>query len=281
MNICHQSTISADPAPWNATVVRDVTEVVSNTAVNAEYWHLVALCGEIAAGAQPGQFFQLLCPQPLDEKPFLRRPMSLYHADPERGRVEFLYKATGAGTRGLSTLKSGDSLDIVGPLGVGFTIDSSWRNIVLVGRGAGLATLVPIASVARRQGASVTAVFSARHPDLIVSEDVLRNLGASVIAVTDAQSTSDPTTVEEILRELIRGLRCDALFTCGSARLMRVQQALSREFNIPAQAALEEQMACGLGHCYCCVRNFNAESQIVSRRICTEGPVFDLREVML
>src|SRR5215471_13708956 len=134
------ATPSAAPrAPWKPSIVAELARVVTNAPVNAEYRHLVVDCSEVAASAEPGQFFQLLCPHPAGEQPFLRRPMSLYGADPVKRQVEFLYKVTGAGTRGLDTIKPGDRLDIMGPLGTGFRLDRKWRHIVAVGRGAGLA----------------------------------------------------------------------------------------------------------------------------------------------
>ena len=63
-------------------------------------------------------------------------------------------------------------------------------------------------------------------------------------------------------------------------RLMRVQQRLAREFDLPGQVAMEQQMACGLGLCFCCVRDFNIEGEIMQRRVCWEGPVFDLMEAL-
>jgi dihydroorotate dehydrogenase electron transfer subunit len=266
--------------PWKASVVAELAEVVFNTAVNAEYRHLVVGCSETAAQAVPGQFFHLLCPPTSGEHPFLRRPMSLYGVDPAKRQVEFLYKVTGAGTRGLAALEVGDRLDIMGPLGIGFRLDPSWRHIVAVGRGAGLATLAPLARAARQNGTRVTAVFSARRPELIVSGDLFHRYDAEVIAVTDAQSTSGPANVERVLRRLIADGRCDALFTCGSSRLMGVLQRLAQEFDLPGQVALEQQMACGIGLCHCCVRDFNVNGEIVSRRVCWDGPVFDLMEAL-
>ncbi|OJV08067.1 MAG: dihydroorotate dehydrogenase electron transfer subunit [Bosea sp. 67-29] len=257
-----------------------MAEVVRNEPVNAEYRHLVVSCSEAAAQAQPGQFFQLLCPQPAGEQPFLRRPMSLYGADPAERQVAFLYKVTGAGTRGLDTLRTGDRLDIMGPLGVGFRLDPRWRRIIAVGRGAGLATLAPLARAAKANGTEVTAIFSARRPELLVSVALFERHGAEVIAVTDSESTSGPANVERILRREIAERGCDAFFTCGSSRLMRVQQRLAREFGLPGQVAMEQQMACGIGLCYCCVRDFNRDGEIVSRRVCWDGPVFDLMEAL-
>ncbi|MDB5566367.1 MAG: dihydroorotate dehydrogenase electron transfer subunit [Tardiphaga sp.] len=267
-------------APWTPSVVGEIAEVISNDCVNAEYRHLVVRCGAVSASAQPGQFFQLLCPHSDGAQPFLRRPMSLYGADPVRGEVEFLYKIAGAGTRGLATLGAGDSVDIMGPLGAGFTLDPSLRHIVAIGRGAGLATLAPLAKAAKANGTRVTAIFSARRPELVLSVDLFTGQGADVIAVTDSEGTSGPAHIERILRGLIAENRCQAFYTCGSSRLLRVQQRLAREFEIPGQVAMEQQMACGIGLCFCCVRDFNVGGEIVSRRVCWDGPVFDMMEAL-
>jgi len=271
---------ASSQAGWKPSIVAELAKVTANAAVNAEYRHLVVDCSEVAASAQPGQFFQLLCPHPVGEQPFLRRPMSLYGADPLKRQVEFLYKVTGSGTRGLDTIKPGDHLDIMGPLGAGFTLDPTWRHIVAVGRGAGLATLAPLAKAAKANGTKVTAIFSARRPELLVSADLFKSHGAEVVPVTDSQQTSGPGHVERILRGLIAEGRCDAFFTCGSSRLMRVQQRLAIEYGLPGQVAMEQQMACGIGLCYCCVRDFNVGGEIVSRRVCWDGPVFDLLEAL-
>jgi dihydroorotate dehydrogenase electron transfer subunit len=167
-------------------------------------------------------------------------------------------------------------LSLVGPLGIGFWLAPQWRRIVLVGRGAGLATLVPLATMARGQGVGVTAILSARTPALVVSEAVLKAAGAEVLTVHDSDGSSDPASVETQLRRLIAQGACDAIFTCGSARLLRLLQRLGKAQNIPGQVALEQQMACGLGMCFCCVREFVDGY----RRVCCEGPVFDLQEAL-
>src|ERR1700761_2890214 len=182
-------TPPASRAPWTPSIVAEVARVAANTAVNAEYRHLVVDCSEVAAASHPGQFFQLLCPHPAGEQPFLRRPMSLYGADPVKRQVEFLYKVTGAGTRGLDLIKPGGTLDIMGPLGAGFTLDPTWKHIVAVGRGAGLATLAPLARAAKANGTKVTAIFSARRPELLVSVDLFKANDADVVPVTDSEQT--------------------------------------------------------------------------------------------
>jgi dihydroorotate dehydrogenase electron transfer subunit len=276
-------TPAADLRPEDrpaGSAAEQAASVVAHVAVNAEYRHLVLQAAAPATDAAPGQFFQLLCPAPPGAAPFLRRPMSVYGADPTAGEVAFLYKVTGAGTSGLATLAPGDTLNIVGPLGRGFALDPAWRSIVVVGRGAGLATLAPLAQLAQVRGVAVAALLSARRPELVVSDAVFRGCGADVTIVTDTEGTSGPIHVERLLRCLIAEGRCDAFFTCGSARLLAVQQRLAHEFGLAGQVALEQQMACGLGMCFCCVRDFNVGGTVVHKRVCWDGPVFDLMEAM-
>lgn len=273
------ASLSPEDRP-TGSATEQLAKVIAHVAVNAEYRHLVLQATAPAIEAAPGQFFQLLCPALPGAAPFLRRPMSIYGVDPAVHELAFLYKVTGAGTSGLATLVPGDTLNIVGPLGRGFMLDPAWRSIVAVGRGAGLATLGPLAQLAETRGVAVTAILSARRPELVVSDDVFRRCGADVIIVTDTEGTSGPIHIERLLRRLIVDKRCDAFFTCGSARLLAVQQRLAHEFDLPGQVALEQQMACGLGMCFCCVRDFNVGGTVVHKRVCWDGPVFDLREAM-
>lgn len=254
--------------------------VVSHQWVNDDYKHLVLKVDSLAAAAQAGQFFHLLCPASGNDAPFFRRPMSTYRADPASGTVEFLYKVVGAGTRGLSTLRADDRLPMLGPLGVGFRLPPNCRHIVLLGRGVGLATLAPLSDLAAAHGVGVSAILSARDGANLMSQRRFRAAGAQVIEVVDADGSSAPANVERILRDLHGDGRADAFYTCGSQRLTLLMQRLGEELAIPGQVALEQQMACGLGMCYCCVRPFQQGGNVVSKRVCLDGPVFALGEVV-
>lgn len=255
-------------------------EALSNEAVNPEYRHLVLRAQGSALTAKAGQFFNIACPSTDQEIPYLRRPMSVFSVTPECGQVEFLYKITGAGTRALANLARGSSLRIFGPLGNGFRLEEHWRSIVVVGRGVGLATLAPLAEAAAERGIKVVAVLSARSNALLMSVERFAAAGAQVETVTDEDLTSHPEHVERLLRGLIENDQANAFFTCGSNRLMLLLKHLASEFDIPGQVALEQQMACGIGMCFCCVRNFQTDKGIEQRRVCFEGPVFELAEAL-
>jgi dihydroorotate dehydrogenase electron transfer subunit len=251
--------------------------VISHRWVNAQYKHLVVAASAKALAVRPGQFFNLLCPSPDAGELWLRRPQSVYRIDHERGRIEFLYKCVGRGTRGLATLEPGGQLNMVGPLGIGFHLDPGWKNIVVLGRGVGLATLAPISQLAGDNGVAVTAILSARSPELVMAADLFEKVG-TVIPVLDTDGTSAVENVEAILRGLIGAHCADAFFTCGANRLMQLMKRLGREHGVPGQVAMEQIMACGLGPCYVCVRTFEVNGRKELRRVCIEGPVFDLQE---
>jgi len=257
-----------------------VGEVVFNRPVNERYRHLALMVPPPALAAGPGQFFQLLCPGQGEGSHFLRRPMSIYRIDRAQGGVEFLYKILGAGTAGLSHLQPGDPLDMFGPLGHGFNLKAEWRHIVLLARGVGLATLAPLAEAAVAQGSTVTAILSAATPALVMSAGYLREVGAEVVVVTDVDGSSAPERIEGHLRQLARTPGVSMLATCGSNRLLALVQRLGRELGIPAQVALEEHMACGIGMCFCCVRPFRNGDAVEVRRVCYDGPVFDAQEAL-
>lgn len=256
--------------------------VLSNDAVNGEYRQLILRApADLMARCRPGQFFHLLCPTGNGAAaPFLRRPMSIYAALPDREELHFLYKVAGLGTGTLAGLRAGDRLDVLGPLGNGFALDDGWQNLLLVARGVGLATLAPLAHAARDSGRRLTAICSARRQDVLMSVDMFEDLGAEVICVTDYAGTSTPEALRPVIDDLVAAGRVDVMFTCGSSRLLRLCQQVAADHGLPGQVALEQQMACGIGMCQCCVRSFRKPEGIVQLRVCAEGPVFDMAEAM-
>lgn len=266
-------------SPGACPAEESLCPVVAHEWINDEYKHLVVKATPKALAAQPGQFFQLLCPSPDEGEVWFRRPQSVYRVARSSGRIEFLYKVVGRGTRGLAQLLPGDSLNMLGPLGVGFTLDPGWKHVVVLGRGVGLATMAPISQLAGERGVRVTAILSARSEDLAMAADLFESVG-TVIKVLDTDGSSAVENVEAILRRLVAERRADAFFTCGSNRLMQLMKRLGREHGIPGQMAMEQIMACGLGPCYICVRTFEVNGKREMRRVCVEGPVFDLQECL-
>ena len=257
-----------------------ITDVVSNDWVNDEYKLLVVRAAERALTAYAGQFYHLLCPSPDGAEVWMRRPMSIYKVDKAATCLEFLYKCEGRGTQGMATLAAGDKFNVAGPLGVGFSLDPAWKNIVVLGRGVGLATLAPLSQLAAENGVGVTAILSARKSTLVMSEDLFDELGATSITVVDEDGSSAVENVEEILEKLIADGKADAFFTCGSSRLLKLMQKLGKKHDVPGQVAMEQIMVCGIGACYVCMRTFEVNGEKTLKRVCREGPVFNMQEAV-
>ncbi len=268
-----------DPYPQRL-VGEFIATVVANKSVNDEYKHVILKLHAHAMRAYAGQMFHLLCPSPDGAEVWMRRPMSVYRIDKANGQIEFLYKTEGRGTRGMAMLEPGDYFNVAGPLGHGFTLEPSWRNIVVLGRGVGLATLAPLSQLAAENKVGVTAILSARNPGVVMSRELFEGLGARTITVLDSDGTSAVENVENILEDLIAENKADAFFTCGSNRLLKLMQRLGKKHSIPGQVAMEQIMVCGFGACYVCMRTFEVDGQRVLRRVCRDGPVFNMQEAV-
>ncbi|MDR3381382.1 dihydroorotate dehydrogenase electron transfer subunit [Cupriavidus basilensis] len=265
-----------------ATVASYRCRVVEHSWVNQRYKHIrLEADAPIARITKPGQFYQLRCPTTDTEQPFLLRPMSVYGAGPQAGRIEFLYNVTGVGTRAMASLPVDGHMEIVGPLGNTFTFRPDFRRILVVARGVGLATMAPLIQQAAEAGVAITAVMSARTRDDLMEHEFLRGANAQVHSVFDADGSSSVEAMEVLMRGLLGQQRPDAVYTCGSHRLlMLLQRVLADHPEVMGEVAMEQRMACGMGVCLSCVRLFACDGDKQFLRVCREGPVFSIREVV-
>ena len=258
-------------------------EVAEHRWVNDRYKYLrLHAPGPLARATRAGQFYQLKCPVSDDLQPFLLRPMSVYGMGPAPDELEFLYNVTGLGTRAVSVLPVGASMDIVGPLGNTFRLEESFKRILVVARGVGLATMAPLVQKAAAHQIAITAVMSAREPKDLMRDEFLRGVAADVHCVYDSDGTSGVEAVEALIRKELAARHHDAVYTCGSHRLlMLLQRILADHPELIGQVAMEQRMACGMGVCLSCVRLFDTaggDKQFL--RVCREGPVFSIRYVV-
>ncbi|HEV7264253.1 MAG TPA: dihydroorotate dehydrogenase electron transfer subunit [Falsiroseomonas sp.] len=269
-----------DLGPAAFPVAEQMVTVIESAPVGRRYHRILLDAPELSARSRPGQFFHLLCRDGAGNGPYLRRPMSIWRCG-EGQPLGFLLHVKGKGTAALARLRPGEALSLVGPLGQGFTLDPLWRRILILARGVGLATLAPLTGAAAAMGIAVEAVLSARAPDDLMAEEFAGMSGAELHAVFDSDGSSDVAQVEALLRARVAAARPDAVFTCGSNRLFLLLQRLAAEYGIPGQVALEQQMGCGLGMCFCCVRQVrDVDGNVVNLRVCAEGPVFDLQAAL-
>ncbi|MGM8366237.1 dihydroorotate dehydrogenase electron transfer subunit [Virgibacillus sp. W0181] len=254
-------------------------KVISNLQVNDRYWHMIVDASGMEKEIKPGQFFNIKCAN--ESFPFLRRPFSIYRINNVNDTIEFLYLVKGLGTERLTDINADETIDVFGPLGQGFTIKNEWDTILLLARGVGVATLAAVAQEAVARNINCVAILSARSNNDLLAAVTLQSFGADVYKVTEEDGTSHVRNVEQLMENIFADHDIKAGFTCGSKRLSKLMQRMTREKQIPAQIALEEHMGCAMGVCYACVCDIYTEGSIESVRVCKEGPVFDLAKVVL
>ncbi|MDB5890024.1 MAG: oxidoreductase [Polaromonas sp.] len=277
------TTCFESPRPTGtAAVASHRCDVLEHRSVNSRYRYLrLRAQADLAGMTRPGQFYQLRCPTTAELQPFLLRPMSVYGTGPEPGCIEFLYNVTGVGTSALATLEVGGSMDIVGPVGNTFSFSPTFSRVMVVARGVGLATMAPLVKAAGQAGVAVTALMSARSPNDLMEKEFLRGVPAEVHSVFDSDGTSDVAKVEALVRTLLARQRPDVVYTCGSHRLlMLLQRVLVDHPEVAGEVAMEQRMACGMGVCLSCVRLFETPDGKQFKRVCREGPVFPIHEVV-
>ncbi|GMU24940.1 MAG: dihydroorotate dehydrogenase B (NAD(+)), electron transfer subunit [Phycisphaerae bacterium] len=285
-----------------------LSHVVANTPLCREHWRLTVQV-DFFPDAAPGQFLQVLCSDPFsqDVTPgvFTRRPFSIggLRRRGEACELDIIHRAVGAGTRWLSRLRPGDPVSILGPLGRPFAILDDRPVAWLVGGGVGLPPLIWLAEALRLAGKRTTAICGARCADLLpltrrvevaVSGDEaslafgeFADSGVPTLVSTDDGSLGAAGRVPDLFARYLDAQAAEqgsaVVYTCGPEPMMKAVARLCMERAIPTQVCLERVMACGMGTCQSCVvrvRDPAAEDQWRYRLCCTDGPVFDARQVL-
>jgi len=228
---------------------------------------------KIAKKVDPGQFVNVRISQ--DSDPLLRRPFSIHGV---RGSsIKILYEVVGRATRILSEKKAGEYLDIIGPLGKGFSIINSRISIIVAG-GMGVAPLVFLAEKIKK-GKSLVLI-GAKTKGQILCEKDFGGLGCEVKISTDDGSQGFRGKVTGLLEKILictqYPVRSTIIYACGPRPMLKEIIRISKKCKLPAQVSLEEHMACGIGACLGCV----VETSEGLKRVCKDGPVFKAEEIV-
>ncbi|MBC8103359.1 MAG: dihydroorotate dehydrogenase electron transfer subunit [Cytophagales bacterium] len=236
---------------------------------------------KMASAVKPGQFLGVA--MDTGGMQFLRRPFSFYSADPETGHASILFSVYGATTAQMARLAPGETLDILGPLGGrAFTPDTRpGAHQVMVGGGYGVP---PLAFLARRlltadPDSSVTLINGARTAEFLVGTEGLETLGIHLREATNDGSRGTQGLVTLILQEILEARAEHVpihIYTCGPTPMMRAVAEMAMRYEVPCQVSMEVFMPCGVGICMGCA--VERTDQTFARG-CTDGPVFEAREV--
>lgn len=264
-------------------------EVIENERLYGDTYIMWLRAPELAQGAYPGQFVMVRCSDDAAyasaagahaDDPLLPRPMS-YHRVREgaQGREwSILYDVVGRGTAWLSRRKAGDAVFAWGPLGTGYKVGRTSKNLLLVGGGIGIAPLVWLAETAVAEARSVTMVIGARSAEHLYPARLLP-AEVEVVVTTDDGSAGRAGFVTEPFRELLEW--CDQAFACGPTPMFRAMAEVARGARArrSVQALLEERMGCGTGICYGCAVEVRARGGRAMKLVCKDGPRFEIRDV--
>jgi len=251
-------------------------EVLSIRRVGA-YHAMTLVAPGIADGARPGQFVAVAVGGP-ESSILLRRAFAIYQVH-ERGvyggTVEFIFAVHGQGTAWLARRHAHDPINVVGPLGRPFTMPRDPINAIIVGGGYGSAPLLPLAETLRARGCRVDAVLGAATTERLFGTLEAKRITTAMAVTTEDGSTGERGLVTDVLPAMISRGRADVVYACGSMGMLRAVAAVAAEHGLPAQVAVEESMACGIGVCMTCVLPvIGDDGRTRMVRSCVEGPVF-------
>lgn len=259
-------------------MVKEVAKVLSQSALAEGIYDLRLQAPKIASEAKAGQFVNVYLKDP---SKILPRPISLCEIDAASGTIRLVYRVTGpkAGTKEISLLQEGDEIEVTGPLGNGFEILEG--NAFLVGGGIGVPPMLQLGKeIKARTGQDVTFVLGYRNNELFLAEE-FQKVGKLIISTDDGSVGIEGTVVDAIRAG---SYEPELYYACGPTPMLRGIKELAIEQDVAAYLSLEQRMACGIGACLSCVcktTEVDAHSHVHNARVCSEGPVFEAREVEL
>lgn len=239
------------------------------------YHAMTLVVPAVAERLRPGQFVALTVGGPQTSM-LLRRSFAVYEVKPDYGgTVEFVFAVYGKGTAWLAERRPREIIDVVGPLGRPFPLPRDPANCVLVGGGYGSAPLFSLADALRLRGCRVDFVLGAAAADRLFGALTAQRLGDSATLTTADGSLGVRGLVTDVLPRVIEDTAAEVVYACGPMPMLRAVTAVAADYEIPAQVAVEEVMACGIGVCMTCVLPVVGEDGVTRMvRSCVEGPVF-------
>lgn len=251
-------------------------EVLSSR--NAGNHHSVTLVApEISERARPGQFIQVAMPP--TGSSVLRRAFAINKASKQggwAGTIEFAFDRRGRGTEWLGEIRAHQFLDVIGPLGKGFTLPKDRHNCLLVGEGYATGQLYFLAEALRARDKRVDLIVGGESHDAVYKPLEGKRLSQSIRVVTVDGSMGERGRAADVLPDVVSRSGTDVVYAAGSRATLRAVAEYCLEQRIPSQVAVEGRMGCGWGQCYSCVVPVltEADGRAEPVRSCVEGPVF-------
>ncbi|HYE80603.1 MAG TPA: dihydroorotate dehydrogenase electron transfer subunit [Clostridia bacterium] len=247
--------------------MRHMGKVVENRELCNDIYEILIECPEIAGEAKPGQFLHVRIKSGID--PLLRRPISISRVYRDMGHISLIYQVIGRGTKEMTSIKKGGEIDIMGPLGNGFTLFPG-KKCAVVGGGMGVAPLLELA--ASIPGCDAYIGFRCSTFKL----DEYRSACKELFVATEDGSTGSRGYVTDLIKDI---KEYDIVYTCGPKLMMKKVKELCENNSVRCFVSIEERMGCGIGACLVCACRIKDGAEWHHKKVCTDGPVFEAGEV--
>jgi ferredoxin--NADP+ reductase len=247
-----------------------VAQLIEVSEIAPAFKHYLVEAPEIARKHQAGQFVIVLLHDHGE-----RIPLTIADSDPEAGTITLVVQEVGKTTMEMGTMRAGDHLEVVGPLGRPTHIEK-WGTVVCVGGGAGIAPLLPIARALKEVGNHVVSILGGRTEELVILRPEMEAVSHEMLYTTDDGSFGKKGLVTHALQDFIddRG-KPETVFAIGPAIMMKAVAELTRPMEIPTVVSLNTIMIDGTGMCGGCRVAVAGDSKFV----CVDGPEFDAHQV--
>jgi dihydroorotate dehydrogenase electron transfer subunit len=263
--------------------------VKTNERIKPLYFLLTINCPPIANEIRPGQFIMLKVSD--GPSPLLRRPFSVYKSYPadhpekkKRGYILILYKIVGKGTQKMTEFKKGQKVNMIGPLGNGFSLPPlpSPPHVMLIGGGVGIVSLYSLAEALRFNKLSFVAFIGGKTKDDILCEEDFKELNTSriFIATEDGSMGYKGTVIDLFLsqQKRVNKIASQYIYSCGPIEMLKDLANVVKSKRVVCQISMEARMGCGFGACWgCVVKTYDPKTPY--QRVCKEGPVFNLKDI--
>ncbi len=260
--------------------IQVLAKILEKKEIAKEHFKFTLSTSYISSNSIPGQFVLVRCRKFSD--PLLRRPMSIHKIDNKNNTIDLLFKVKGFGTRMLSELEVNDNMDIFGPLGNGFKVNSSKEIAIIVSGGYGIAPMLALGYALKDKVKAVYSFIGANTKELVLCEEEFRNLGIETLITTDDGSYGRKGLVTDELVDFISSnvksfmFPVTAIFACGPHEMLKRIAEISLRYKISTQISVEEKMACGIGACLGCP----IKTKSGYKMVCKDGPIFDTQEIV-
>lgn len=245
-------------------------KIVKKEMLNPNVVLMDVLAPDIAKSCKAGQFIVLR----IDEVGE-RIPLTIADYFPEEGLVRIVTQAVGYTSRKLLNMKEGDSfLDFIGPLGMESEIEN-YGTVLCVCGGLGIAPMYPIARALKQAGNKVITIVGARNKDILIWEDVLRDVSDELYVATDDGSYGEKGLVTDVARKILAKEKINRAWAIGPVVMMKFTSILTEKYEVPTIVSMNPIMVDGTGMCGACRLEVGGKTKFA----CVDGPEFDGHKV--